>query len=101
MNFAKMMRQAQDMQSKMQKMQEEIAAQIFEGSSGGGAVKAKANGEGTLLEITISKEVVAQGDAEMLQDLVLAAANGAIESGREYSKKKLGSLTAGLGIPGL
>jgi hypothetical protein len=101
MNIAKMMKQAREMQDKMQKIQEEIAAQHFEADSGGGAVKAKANGEGQLLEIKVSPEVLSQNDPEILEELILTAANAAIKKGKDHAAQRMSSLTAGLGLPGL
>lgn len=102
MNFAKMLKQAQQMQAEMQRAQEEIADKQFEGSSGGGAVVVRASGEGQLLSVKISPEALKDGDASMLEDLVLTAANAAIAAGREFSQKRLGSVTSKLGgIPGL
>ena len=100
MNIAKMMKQAQEMQSKMKKIQEEVAAQHFESDSGGGAVKAKASGEGLLVEIKISPEVLSQKDPEILEDLILTAANAAIRQGKDHSQQRMSSLTAGMGLPG-
>ena len=100
MNIAKMMKQAQEMQNKMQKIQEEVASQHFESDSGGGAVKAKANGEGLLVEIKISQEVLSQNDPEILEDLILTAVNAAIRQGKDHAQQRMSSLTAGLGLPG-
>ncbi len=101
MNFAKMMKQAQQMQSQMQKVQEEIASAEFEGTAGGGAVAARATGDGQLVAVKISPEALKQGDAELLEEMILAAANAALHAGREEAKRKMGSITAGLGIPGM
>jgi len=103
MNFAKMLKQAQQMQAEMQRAQEEIADKEFEGSSGGGAVVVRANGEGQLLSVKISPEVIKDGDASMVEDLVMTAANAAIGAGRQFSQQRLGSVTSKLGggIPGL
>lgn len=100
MNIVKMMKQAKEMQDKMQKIQEEVASQHFESDSGGGAVKVKANGEGLLTEIKISSEVLSQNDPEILEDLILTAANAAIRQGKDHAQQRMSSLTAGLGLPG-
>ncbi len=100
MNIAKIMKQAQDMQGRMQKIQQEVAAQSFDGVSGGGAVKVIATGDGNLTSVTITPEAIASGDAELLGEMVVAAANAAIEKGRQVMQQKASSLTAGLGIPG-
>jgi DNA-binding YbaB/EbfC family protein len=101
MNFAKMMKQAQQMQSQAQKLQEEVGSQVFEGTTGGGVVKVKATGDGKLTEVTIAPELLKDGDVDMLQDLVLGAANSALDQGREAMAQKMRSLTAGLGLPGM
>lgn len=101
MNFAKMMKQAQQMQSQAQKIQEEVGAQVFEGSVGGGVVKVSATGDGKLTGVVISPDLLKDGDVEMLQDLVLGAANSALDQGREAMAQKMRSLTAGMGLPGL
>jgi len=100
-NIAKIMKQAQEMQGKMQKIQQEVAAMSFEASVGGGAVTAKATGGGDLTEIKISKELIQSGDADMISELVLSAANSALTQGRDAAQKKMGAITAGLGLPGL
>jgi hypothetical protein len=100
-NFAKMMKQAQEMQGQAQKLQAEAAAMEFEGSTGGGAVKVRATGDQRLVSVVIAPELLSDGDVDMLQDLVLAAANSALDQGREALAQKMRALTAGLGIPGL
>jgi len=74
-----MMKQAQKLQNKMLKMQEELAGKTVEASSGGGMVNVVANGRQQLVDIRIEKEVVDPDDVEMLQDLVLAAVNDALD----------------------
>ncbi|EKD50207.1 MAG: hypothetical protein ACD_62C00609G0003 [uncultured bacterium] len=77
MNMNQIMKQAQAMQKKLAKQQEELAGKEFEASSGGGMVTAKMNGTGTLLSVKIEKSVVDPDDVEMLEDLVVAAVNEA------------------------
>ena len=96
-----MMKQAQQLQSKMMKLQEELAEKTVESSSGGGMVKAIANGRQQILSIQIEKEVVDPDDVEMLQDLVLAAINDALAKAQEMVSSEMGKLTGGLNIPGL
>lgn len=96
-----MMKQAQKLQNKMLKMQEELAGRTVEASSGGGMVNVIANGRQQLVEIRIEKEVVDPDDVEMLQDLVLAAANDALEKAQEMVSSEMGKLTGGMNIPGL
>ncbi|MEE4265580.1 MAG: YbaB/EbfC family nucleoid-associated protein, partial [Desulfobacteraceae bacterium] len=78
-----MMKQAQQLQSKMMKLQEELADKTVESSSGGGMVRVTANGRQQVLSIQIEKEVVDPDDVEMLQDLVLAAINDALAKAQE------------------
>lgn len=96
-----MMKQAQKLQNKMLKMQEELAGRTVEASSGGGMVNVIANGRQQLVEIRIEKEVVDPEDVEMLQDLVLAAANDALDKAQEMVSGEMGKLTGGMNIPGL
>ena len=96
-----MMKQAQQLQSKMMKLQEELADKTVKSSSGGGMVKVTANGRQQILSIQIEKEVVDPDDVEMLQDLVLAAINDALAKAQEMVSSEMGKLTGGLNIPGL
>jgi DNA-binding YbaB/EbfC family protein len=96
-----MMKQAQKLQSKMLKLQEELAEKTVEASSGGGMVKVVANGRHQLLSIQIEKEVVDPDDLEMLQDLILAAVNDALLKSQEMVTVEMSKLTGGMNIPGL
>ena len=96
-----MMKQAQQLQSKMLKLQEEMAEKTVEASSGGGMVKVVANGRHQLLSIQIDKEVVDPDDLEMLQDLILAAVNEALLKSQEMVSGEMSKLTGGMNIPGL
>ena len=96
-----MMKQAQKLQAKMMKLQEELGEQTVETSSGGGMVKVVANGKQQILSIDIEKEVVDPEDVEMLQDLVLAAVNDALVKSQEMVAAEMGKLTGGMNIPGL
>ncbi|MBW1835920.1 MAG: YbaB/EbfC family nucleoid-associated protein [Deltaproteobacteria bacterium] len=96
-----MMKQAQKLQSKMLKLQEEMAEKTVETSSGGGMVKVIANGKQQILSIQLEKEVVDPEDVEMLQDLVLAAVNDALSKSQEMVSSEMSKLTGGLNIPGL
>lgn len=99
--MGKMMKQAQQLQSKMLKLQEEMADKTVETSSGGGMVKVVANGRQQILSIQIEKEVVDPDDVEMLQDLILAAINDALIKSQELATQEMSKLTGGLNIPGL
>ena len=96
-----MMKQAQKLQSKMMKMQEELGEREVESASGGGMVKVVANGKQQIVSIQIEKEVVDPEDVDMLQDLVLAAVNDALAKSQEMVSSEMGKLTGGMNIPGL
>ena len=100
-NMQDLLKQAQRMQRDMLKAQEELAAQEFEGTAGGGQVKAKLNGNGDVTEIKLNKEVVDPNDVEMLEDLILAAIRNGKEKVSEASQSKMGNLTGGMKIPGM
>ena len=100
----KMMAQVQKMQQDMQEAQEQLAKETGPASAGGGAVKATMTGGLELQSIEINPEVIDPEDAEMLQDMILAAVNEAINSSQELASKRLGGITGGLGdlgIPGM
>ncbi len=100
-NMGSMMKQAQKLQSKMLKLQEELSEKTVEASSGGGMIKVVANGKQQIISIQIEKEVVDPEDVEMLQDLVLAAVNDALTRSQEMVSGEMSKLTGGLSIPGL
>ena len=100
-NMGKLMKQAQQLQAKMAKMQEELSEKTVEASAGGGMVVAVANGRQEILSIRIEQEVIDPDDAEMLQDLVLAAVNDALNRAKEMMNEEMGNLTKGMNIPGL
>jgi hypothetical protein len=101
MNMDKIMKQAQKMQAQMAKIQEELANEQVEGSAGGGMVTVTANGQGDLLAVRIEPEVAKGEDIEMLEDLLLAAANDALRKSKELANSRMGQLTGGLGSLGL
>jgi DNA-binding YbaB/EbfC family protein len=96
-----MMKQAQKLQTKMLKLQEELAEKTVESASGGGMVRVTANGRQQIVSIRIEKEVVDPDDLEMLQDLVLAAVNDALAKSQEMVTAEMSKLTGGISIPGL
>jgi DNA-binding YbaB/EbfC family protein len=98
MNLQQMMKQAQQMQEKLQKQMEST---VVDATSGGGMVSVKMNGQKQLLSIQIDPEVFTGGDKDMLQDLIVAAINEAMRKVDETLQSQLGSLTGGLKIPGL
>ena len=98
MDFGGIMKQAQQMQERIQQKMEELKV---EGTAGGGMVTVTMSGSKKLLGVKISPEVFASGDAEMLEDLILAAVNVAAQNVDEALKEHLGSLAGGLKLPGL
>jgi hypothetical protein len=96
-----MLRQAQELQAKLAKAQQELAEATVEASSGGGAVKVTINGQQKILSVKISPEAINPEDAELLEDLVLTAVSEAIAKSQELAAQRLGKLTGGLKIPGL
>lgn len=95
------MKQAQQMQEKMARMQEELAEKTVEASAGGGMVTAVVNGKQSLVSLNIEKDVVDPEDVEMLQDLVLAAINEALKKSQEMMQEEMSKVTGGLNMPGL
>jgi hypothetical protein len=96
-----LMRQAQKLQEEMQKTQEEAKKKTAEATAGGGMITVVANGSGELVSIKIEKEVVNPEDVDMLQDLILAAANEAIRRAQEMVNDEMSKITGGLQIPGM
>ena len=99
--MAQLMKQANQMQLKMKKTQEEIGKQEFDGTSGGGAVTVKVNGDHKVLAVAINPDVFQSGDAEMLQDMIVSATNDAIKVAKDTMAKEMEKITGGMGIPGL
>lgn len=95
------MKQAQLMQKKMMRLQEELAERQVEASAGGGMVTAVANGRQQLVSLSIDPGAVDPEDVDMLQDLVLAAVNEALKKSQEMMQEEMGKLTGGMNIPGL
>lgn len=96
-----MMKQAQKLQAKMLRLQDELAAKTVESAAGGGMVKVVANGKQQIVAIQIEKEVVDPEDVDMLQDLILAAVNDALTQSQEMVSTEMAKLTGGMNIPGL
>ncbi len=103
MNMNQIMKQAQQLQKKMQKQQEELATREYEASAGGGMVTAKLNGKGELITIKIDPEVVSKDDVEMLQDLIVAAVTEANRRVQEDQQTEMAGMVNGLGLklPGM
>jgi DNA-binding YbaB/EbfC family protein len=99
--LGQMMKQAQKMQAKIMKIQEEMGERSVEAASGGGMVTVTANGKQEVLSIRIEPEVVDPEDVEMLQDLVVAAVNEALKKAQEMVAEEMAKVTGGMSIPGL
>lgn len=99
--MANLMRQANQLQLKIKKVQEELAEREYEGTSGGGAVVVKVKGESQITSLKISEDVMKSGDVEMLQDLVLTATNDALRTARETHAAEMEKVTGGFNVPGL
>lgn len=100
-NLGGLMKQAQKLQSKMAEMQEELGKRTVSAQAGGGMVEATVNGRQELVSLRIDPEVANPDDLEMLQDLILAAINEALNRSREMVATEMSKLTGGLQIPGL
>ena len=98
MNMQQMLKQAQQMQEKLQKQME---ATVVDATAGGGMVSVKMNGQKQLLSVQIEQEVFTGGDKDMLQDLIIATVNEGVRKVDEAMQGQLGSMTGGLKIPGL
>ncbi|MEZ0392726.1 MAG: YbaB/EbfC family nucleoid-associated protein [Pseudobdellovibrionaceae bacterium] len=99
--MAQLMKQANQMQIKMKKLQDELAQKTYDGTAGGGAVTVTVSGESMVKAIAIQDDVFKSGDKEMLQDLILAATNDALKVAKETSAKEMEKITGGMNIPGL
>ena len=96
-----LMKQAQQMQQKMMKLQEEVAQKTLDASVGGGMVTVTVNGKSEVLRIKIEPQVVDPNDVEMLEDLIVAGVNEALRKAQEMMAEEMSKLTGGLKIPGL
>lgn len=101
--MAGMMKQMQAMQQKMEKVQAELAEKMVETESGGGMVKVKANGKQQIVSIKIDPQLIADNDLEMMEDLIVAAVNKAVEETGKLSQDSMKSVYSGMlpNIPGL
>lgn len=99
--FGNLLKQAQQIHSKITQLQEEMAGRTVEASAGGGMVRIVMNGRQEVISIRIDPEVVNREDIEMLQDLVVAAVNEAIRKSQEMMAEEMKKITGGLAIPGL
>ena len=100
-DLADILSKAQEMQGRLAQIQRELAARRFEGSAGGGMVKAVVSGELRVLSVEVEPGIVKAGDREMIQDLCAAAVNAALANAQQGAQEEMQRLTGGLGIPGL
>jgi DNA-binding YbaB/EbfC family protein len=96
-----MLKQVQKMQAEMEKVQNELGNKTVSAESGGGMVKATANGKKEIISIEIDNEVISSGDKEMIEDLVVAAVNKALESANKLAEEEMANVTKGMMPPGL
>ena len=97
----KMMRQAQQLQQRMAKLEQELESETVEASAGGGMVTVVVTGKLAVQSVTIDPEVVSPEDVDMLEDLVLAAVNEGLSKAQQLAAQKMSAITGGLNIPGL
>lgn len=100
-NMNDILRQAQVMQNKIAKLQQEMAERTFDATSGGGMVKAVVSGKQELLKLTIEPQAAEGGDVEMLEDLILAAVNEALRISRESVEREMTAISGGIKLPGV
>lgn len=100
-NLTSLMKQAQEMQGKMAEMQENLKRLRVSGSSGGGMVTVEVNGQFQVLSCKIEPSLMQGSDQEMIEDLVVAATNSAIDKARQTAAEEMGKLTGGMNLPGM
>ncbi len=100
-SIGKLMKQAARMQQQMEQIQQELARRTVEATSGGGAVKVVAKCDGSLDSIKIDPQAINPADAQLLEDLIITAANQALAQAKEISTAEMGKATAGFNLPGL
>lgn len=100
-NMGQIMKQAQQFQAKMAKIQEELADKTVEASAGGGMVTVVVNGKQEIVSIRIDPEVIDPEDVEMLQDLIMAAVNDGLARAKDMANEEMGKLTKGLNLPNM
>ncbi|HTL58294.1 MAG TPA: YbaB/EbfC family nucleoid-associated protein [Candidatus Limnocylindrales bacterium] len=100
-SIGKLMKQAARMQQQMEQIQNDLANRTVEATSGGGAVKVIAKCDGTIASIKIDPQAVNPADVQLLEDMILSAANQALTQAKEISTAEMGKVTAGFNLPGL
>jgi len=101
MSLGKLMKQAAKMQQQMEQIQASLATRTVEATSGGGAVKVVARCDGTVAYIRIDPQAINPADAQLLEDMLLTAANQALGQAKEISNAEMGKITAGFSLPGI
>lgn len=96
-----LLKQAQEMQARMAKIQEELASKTVQGSAGGGMVQVTVNGQLNITHVQIESSVINPAEKDMLEDLILAAVNDGMRKARELASAEMSKLTGGMKIPGL
>ena len=100
-SIGKFVKQAARVQRKIEEVQTQLAARTVEATSGGGVVKVVAKCDGSVASIKIDPQAINPGDAQLLEDLILAAANSALSQAKEISSAEMGKVTSGFSLPGL
>lgn len=100
-SIGKLMKQAAQMQQKMERIQNELATRTVEATSGGGAVKVIAKCDGTIASIKIDPQALNPSDAQIVEDMILTAANQALAQAKDISNTEMGKATAGFNLPGM
>ncbi len=100
-SIGKLVKQAARMQQQMEKVQSDLAARAVEATSGGGAVKVIAKCDGTIASIKIDPQALNPSDAQLVEDMILTAANQALGQAKEISNEEMGKITQGFNLPGL
>ena len=98
-DFMKILQQAQEMQGRLQQVQNELQNKTVTATAGGGMVTVEADGKGTIRSVKIDKSVVSPDDVEMLEDLIVVAVGEAQKKAAELAQAEMGKLTGGLGLP--
>ena len=98
-DFTKILEQAQQMQGRLEKVQNELEGMSVSGSSGGGMVTVEADGKGQITKVRVDPSIVSASDVEMLEDLLLVALRDAQQKSTELAKQEMSKLTGGLGLP--
>src|SRR6202034_2199554 len=99
-SIGKLMKQAARMQQQMEQVQAQLATRTVEATSGGGAVKVTAKCDGTIAAIKIDPQALNPSDAQLLEDMILAASNQALNQAKEIANSEMGKITSGLSLPG-